>query len=227
MKDENDKVTVDAWAEAQQYGGVGEARIDPMKDAEAVTGRRHAGSKTADRKRSKWQTPEWLVQFLELRQKARFDLDAAASEDNHKAPAYFTEQNCGLTADWSPYRFVFLNPPYDDITPWVEKAIEETKRNKHMVVHLVLPNDNSTYWYRLAAINSTDIINIIHDGKNSGRLAFIDPDTGKGVNNNNKGTQIFTMSGKGKASVTRYLSRVNMMEKVESDYAKVFGDGSN
>lgn len=216
MKDENDKVTMDAWEVAQEFGG----------DKDTVSGRRFVGSKTADRKRAKWQTPDWLVQYLELRQKARFDLDAAASDDNHKAPAYFTEKTNGLTSDWSPYRFIFLNPPYDDIGPWVEKAIEETKRNKHMVVHLVLPNDNSTLWYRRAAINSAEILNLIHDGKNSGRVGFIDPDTGLPVKKNNKGTQVFTLSGKSKMSRTLYLSRAELEAKVEREYLGMFGDGA-
>lgn len=210
MKDEHDKVTIDA------IGG----------DEDKVTGRRFLGSQTADRKRSKWETPLWLVQYLELRQKARFDLDAAASATNHKAPAYFTEENNGLEADWSAYRFIYLNPPYDEIVPWVEKVVAEIKRNKHMTVQMVLPDDNSTLWYRLAAINATEIINLIHDGKHSGRVAFIDPDTGQKVNNNNKGSVVFTFTGKGKASRTLYLSRADMEAKVEKEYLKVFGNGS-
>lgn len=241
MKDEHDKVTIDmvgnvprsslalsALKAVNLDGQVITMSEKTVEEAiDAVTGRRYAGSKTADRKRAKWETPLWMVQYLELRQKARFNVDAAASDKNHKAQTWYTEETDGLTKDWgADGAFVFLNPPYDDITPWVEKAIEQIKKHKHITIQMVLPNDNSTLWYRLAAINATEIVNLIHDGERSGRVGFIDPDTGKAVNNNNKGTQIFTLTGKGKASRTVYLSRADMERKVEAEYLKVFGDGA-
>lgn len=241
MKDENDKVTIDCLEsglpkrsslvmdalKSMKLEGVSDVEAQIGQPEDVVSGRAWAGSKTPDRKRSKWETPLWMVQYLELRQKARFEVDAAASDKNHKAPIWYTEETDGLSKDWgADGKFIFLNPPYDDIIPWVEKAIEQIKAHKHITIQIVLPNDNSTYWYRLAAINATEVINLIHDGKNSGRVGFIDPDTGKAVNNNNKGTQIFTLTGKGKMSRTVYVSRVDMERKVESDYQKVFGDGS-
>lgn len=240
MKDEHDKVKIDCLdAKIPPRTGLVSSIlktaniVQPEQEEtensgdENVTGRRFAWSKTADRKRSKWETPWWLVQYLELRQKSRFDLDAAASDENNKAPAWYTEHNNGLSKDWGEeHRFVFLNPPYDDIIPWVEKAIEQIKKHKQITIQMVLPNDNSTFWYRLAAINATEIINLIHDGKHSGRVGFIDPDTGNPVNNNNKGTQIFTLTGKGKMSRTLYLSRYDMEQKVESEYEKAFGNGA-
>lgn len=241
MKDEHDKVTIDCLDDklpmrsSLVMDALKSMKLEGASDEEAqigqpediVSGRAWAGSKTPDRKRSKWETPLWMVQYLELRQKARFEVDAAASDKNHKAPIWYTEETDGLSKDWgADGNFIFLNPPYDDIIPWVEKAIEQIKAHKHITIQIVLPNDNSTYWYRLAAINATEVINLIHDGKNSGRVGFIDPDTGKAVNNNNKGTQIFTLTGKGKMSRTVYVSRVDMEQKVESDYEKVFGDGA-
>lgn len=231
MKDENDKVTIDCLdAPIPPRTGLAKSimkAIDPEAASEDSTGRKWEGSKTPDRKRSKWETPLWMVQYLELRQKAKFDLDAAASDANHKAPKWYTEEIDGLSKDWGKDgKFVFLNPPYDDIVPWVEKAIEQIKKHKHITIQIVLPNDNSTLWYRMAAIAATEIVNLIHDGKNSGRVGFIDPDSGLPVSKNNKGTQIFTLTGKGKASRTLYLSRADMERKVESEYLKAFSDGA-
>lgn len=45
-----------------------------------------------------WETPQTL--FDELNEEFNFTLDAAASDDNHKCPKYFTAQNSGLEQDW-------------------------------------------------------------------------------------------------------------------------------
>ena len=50
----------------------------------------------------------------------------------------------GLNSDWVGDR-IFLNPPYSNPMPWVEKAIAESKKGK--VVVLLLKHDSSTKWY--------------------------------------------------------------------------------
>jgi len=51
----------------------------------------------------------------------------------------------GLTIDWPDYTFV--NPPYSEPLPWIEKAILENKKEK--TVALLLKHDSSTKWYKL------------------------------------------------------------------------------
>lgn len=60
---------------------------------------------------------------------------------------------CPLNPDWTydglkiqwPNR-TFVNPPYSDPLPWVEKAIETSMMNKTVV--LLLKHDSSTKWWR-------------------------------------------------------------------------------
>jgi len=50
----------------------------------------------------------------------------------------------GLHSEWVGDR-IFLNPPYSNPLPWVEKAIAESKKGKTVV--LLLKHDSSTKWY--------------------------------------------------------------------------------
>jgi hypothetical protein len=50
----------------------------------------------------------------------------------------------GLKAEWSADR-VFVNPPYSNPLPWVEKAIEAAENGKTVV--LLLKHDSSTRWF--------------------------------------------------------------------------------
>lgn len=49
----------------------------------------------------------------------------------------------GLNMEWEEKTFV--NPPYSNPLPWVEKAIEENKKGKLIV--LLLKHDSSTKWF--------------------------------------------------------------------------------
>ena len=45
-----------------------------------------------------WATPEGL--FQELDKEFHFDLDACASDENHKCEMYYTESDNGLLKNW-------------------------------------------------------------------------------------------------------------------------------
>ena len=49
----------------------------------------------------------------------------------------------GLKVSWHPRTYV--NPPYSNPLPWVEKAIEESKKGKMIV--MLLKVDTSTRWF--------------------------------------------------------------------------------
>jgi hypothetical protein len=61
--------------------------------------------------------------------------------------------------DWSDYDGVFVNPPYSNPKPWIQKAIKESNKyhNAEMfeqhgsaeTIVLLLKHDSSTEWYRL------------------------------------------------------------------------------
>jgi len=76
-----------------------------------------------------WETPEWIMEMF----KEWFD--PCPLNDN---PAYD-----GLKFNWKDKTYV--NPPYSNPLPWVEKAIEESKKGKTIV--MLLNVDTSTKWF--------------------------------------------------------------------------------
>lgn len=72
------------------------------------------------------QTPEWFVKALEKQLRMKFLLDVCAIEATAKCENYYSLLERGensLELPWAKENF--CNPPYNDITPWVDKAIME------------------------------------------------------------------------------------------------------
>ena len=55
---------------------------------------------------------------------------------------------CSLSIEWDAAEKIFINPPYSNPKPWVEKAIETSKKYGTLIV-MLLKHDSSTEWYRL------------------------------------------------------------------------------
>ena len=68
-----------------------------------------------------YYTPKWIFDTLDV----HFDIDVAAP-DNGPAftpcTTYYTKETDGLTQEWSGN--VFMNPPFSNAKPWVEKFIK-------------------------------------------------------------------------------------------------------
>lgn len=78
-----------------------------------------------------WKTPQWILDMFEGY------FDPCPLNDNPVID--------GLKIDWKDKTYV--NPPYSKPLPWVEKAIEENKKGKRIV--MLLNVDTSTKWFRL------------------------------------------------------------------------------
>ncbi|MBZ7420931.1 phage N-6-adenine-methyltransferase [Klebsiella michiganensis] len=145
----------------------------------------YGGSKTPVEQRNLWQTPVPL--FVALDAEFRLTLDAAASADNALCNRYITEQQNTLETPWANYLsipgYVWLNPPYSDITPFVQKAADESKNQIGTV--MLVPADTSVGWFREAIETASEVRFIV-----GGRLAFINPVSGKPVSGNNKGSML-------------------------------------
>ena len=83
-----------------------------------------------------WETPRDL--FDDLHAEFNFTLDAAASDENHKLPKYYTEHTDGLSQDWGGER-VFCNPPYGskETGLWTEKCWQEAQKPNTLCVLLI------------------------------------------------------------------------------------------
>lgn len=77
-----------------------------------------------------YSTPEWIKEMFEG------FWDPCPLDPNPKIN--------GLLLDWKDKTFV--NPPYSNTQEWVNKAIEENKKNKLII--MLLRMDTSTKWFR-------------------------------------------------------------------------------
>lgn len=145
----------------------------------------YGGSNTPVEQRNLWQTP--IPLFVALDAEFCLTLDAAASADNALCNRYITEEQNTLETPWADYLsipgYVWLNPPYSDITPFVQKAADESKNQIGTV--MLVPADTSVGWFREAIETASEVRFIV-----GGRLAFINPVFGKPVSGNNKGSML-------------------------------------
>ncbi|ENM4575306.1 phage N-6-adenine-methyltransferase [Enterobacter hormaechei] len=159
-------------------------RIAAALPAEKLNGD-YGGSKTPLDQRDLWRTPPAL--FASLDAEFRFQLDAAAAPHNALCRRYITAEQNTLETPWADYLnvpgYVWLNPPYSDITPFVKKAAAESANQIGTV--MLVPADTSVGWFKEAIQTASEVRFIT-----AGRLAFINPVTGKPVSGNNKGSML-------------------------------------
>lgn len=145
----------------------------------------YGGSKTPADQRDLWRTPPAL--FACLNAEFCFQLDAAAAAHNALCRKFITAEQNTLETPWADYLsipgYVWLNPPYSDITPFVKKAAAESTNQIGTV--MLVPADTSVGWFREAIETASEVRFIV-----GGRLAFINPVSGKPVSGNNKGSML-------------------------------------
>lgn len=159
-------------------------RIAAALPAEKLNGD-YGGSKTPLEQRDLWRTPPAL--FASLDAEFCFQLDAAAAPYNALCRRFITAEQNTLETPWADYLnvpgYVWLNPPYSDITPFVKKAAAESANQIGTV--MLVPADTSVGWFKEAIQTASEVRFIT-----AGRLAFINPVTGKPVSGNNKGSML-------------------------------------
>jgi DNA (cytosine-5)-methyltransferase 1 len=143
----------------------------------------YGGSFTPAEQRDRWRTPPEI--FLAMNAEFYFQLDAAASPGNTLCSRYITEEQNTLDQAWGDHvsapGYVWLNPPYSDIGPFVRKAAAEKAKGIGTV--MLVPADPSVGWFKEAIETASEVRFIT-----GGRLAFVNPLTGKPVGGNNKGS---------------------------------------
>ncbi|KAA1063410.1 phage N-6-adenine-methyltransferase [Enterobacter mori] len=159
-------------------------RIAAALPAEKLSGD-YGGSKTPLDQRDLWRTPPAF--FASLDAEFCFQLDAAAAPHNALCRKFITAEKNTLETPWADYLsipgYVWLNPPYSDITPFVKKAAAESANQIGTV--MLVPADTSVGWFKEAIQTASEVRFIT-----AGRLAFINPVTGKPVSGNNKGSML-------------------------------------
>ena len=160
------------------------------------------GSNTPTEIKDLWSTPQFVFDFYNGIY--NYGVDLCADDKNHKCDLYITEEMNALDMETTLStlnlcgvndRNIWCNPPYSDVTPWVDLCIELSKR-LGVSVSILIPADTSVKWFRKAWDNAS-IVDFIN-----GRLSFINAATGKPVNGNNKGSVVFTFGNGAGRSVT-------------------------
>ena len=94
---------------------------------------------------NEWATPQEF--YEELTKKYNFTLDPCATHASAKCEKYFTKEDDGLSQDWAG-ETVFMNPPYGrEIKKWIQKAYEESRKPKTVVVCLIPSRTDTKYWH--------------------------------------------------------------------------------
>lgn len=124
--------------------------------------------------------------FTPLHERFRFTIDAAASPTNARLERYWTIEDNALEQSWAGER-VWCNPPYSDITSWVEKAWDEIVGYRHpnrgqggdcpLVVMLLPANRTEQRWWQQLVERDRDGngFNIIRVEFLPGRMRFDRP----------------------------------------------------
>lgn len=134
------------------------------------------------------RTPRWLFELIErtVLGRGRFQLDAAASQENALCKRYFDERVNGLLQRW--HRRTFCNPGFAKFGTWIAKAYEETQRrpSERMIVALVGPTGCSQQWFHEYARRGT----IFAPNR---RVTFWDSLTGKPTAGADRDTMIYVL----------------------------------
>lgn len=90
-------------------------------------------------------TPWELIHAVE-RRFGKIFCDLAATSQNAKAAKYITPEQDSLTSPWPtppPGQILWLNPPFANIFPWVQKCAN-TRQN----VYVLVPAAVGSNWFR-------------------------------------------------------------------------------
>ena len=118
---------------------------------------------------NEWGTPQKF--YEKLNDEFCFTLDPCSTHENHKCDKYYTQEDDGLSQDWSN-EVVFMNPPYGrEIKYWIQKAYEESLKGA-TVVCLIPARTDTTYWHNYIFGKASEVRFVkgrlkFGDGKNS------------------------------------------------------------
>ena len=153
-------------------------------------------------------TPSYIVEWLNW--KYYFDIDLAASDDNHLFDLYLTEENDAIRNNWRDYGVSgFCNPPYSrgNIEKFIKKAIEQANLGFKTV--MLIPELNGEARSKEIMLNTS---RIYHFDK---RINFIHPVTGKECKGNSRGSIVAVFDQKRRPADHVLIS----LDNIKSQYA--------
>lgn len=119
-------------------------------------------------KSNEWETPSHVFDYYN--RVYRFELDVAATDENHLCENYFTKETNALVSNFHTYKNVWMNPPYGrDMSKFIKKAYDEynkTDSNIQNMVWLIPARTDTKAWHEYVMKSSE--IHFIR-----GRLKFV------------------------------------------------------
>lgn len=152
-----------------------------------------------------WETPWDMIDVIN--KDYPIGLDVCTDGVNAKCSVYLTDS---LDLPWKMFlpsdKYVWCNPPYSNVQPWVDKII------KSRLPTLLLVNaSTSAKWFH-------DILNVASEmWVIRGRIAFIDPDTGEPVNGNDRSQVLFIIDCRNKHCVVKSVD-INDLQPYRKKY---------
>ena len=117
-----------------------------------------------------WYTPEHIVDRAAEVMGDRIMLDPASCADANiivQAENFYTVETNGLAQEWNGS--VWLNPPYDHVTPWADKLSEEIEAGRVTEACVLVNASTETKWFSKFAARASSVCFI------AGRLSFWNP----------------------------------------------------
>lgn len=99
-----------------------------------------------------WGTPPEMVREMEAEFGA-FELDPCATPETAKAPKFYTVFENGLLQPW--HGRVWLNPPYSDPTPWLQRAV--AAQEDGCLVVALLPASTDANWFHDLVLPNAEV----------------------------------------------------------------------
>lgn len=90
--------------------------------------------------------------FISICREFDLTVDLAANALNHLLPRYLTREDDALSVRWGPAWRCWCNPPYDDLGPWIDKAIHHVERDGTTTVLLLPARLEQRWWHKLSRI---------------------------------------------------------------------------
>tara|TARA_R110000824_G_scaffold52615_6_gene145824 strand:+ start:8175 stop:9737 length:1563 start_codon:yes stop_codon:yes gene_type:complete len=118
-------------------------------------------------KNGAWSTPNDFFEILN-KKFGPFNLDPCATAETAKCLKFYTEDDDGLSQDWTGHT-VFVNPPYGrGIDKWIAKAYNDTLENPNLKVVMLIPARTDTRYWHNYVMKATELYFV------KGRLKFGD-----------------------------------------------------
>lgn len=159
-------------------------------------------------KTNEWGTPQWLFDVLNL--EFNFAWDLACTEKNKKVKNGLVDS---LEVDWhklAPNKWLWLNPPYSPLRPWIEKTQEEYKKGAKIVM-LIPPQTPAAYFVKTLPAEIRYI---------SGRINFI-AQNGKPAAANTRDSAIY-IYGPPSTPVVSFLTREELKRQAQFSISSFF-----